>query len=144
MVVMPLVVAVLFMLLRISARNPIGQVVLHPLAGITTLIAVPGFWFYIVEITRPGPELHETFWGTYGVFFALEMSVAGAVLYLEKTVDLVGRSRLHSPLYHLGLRHGEPFRCAQLCFHCILTCFSLVGDPCGSGTRQCSVAQEVQ
>jgi hypothetical protein len=87
-VVMIVVGAFIFGLGRLLRRTPVGHFVLGPIAGFTALAAVPGCWFYMIEITRPGPELRQSFWPTCGAFFALEMTAAVVLVYLFRKRSL--------------------------------------------------------
>jgi hypothetical protein len=82
------VALLLFGFRRMLARTVVGQFMLDPLSGVTALIATPGCWFYIIEITRPRPEFHQSFWLTYGLTFALEMGLVGLSMYLVRGYSL--------------------------------------------------------
>jgi hypothetical protein len=60
-----------------------GNLHSHPASAITTLIAVPGCWLYIVRATCRGSE-PRTFWASYGYAFILEAAVASALVYLSR------------------------------------------------------------
>ena len=68
---------------RILIRANLRQHMLDSFAGFTALVAVPGCWFYMIEITRPG-SMRQTFWSTYGTLFVLEIVVSGVLLYLYR------------------------------------------------------------
>jgi hypothetical protein len=67
---------------RMLERTRIAQFILDPVAGITALLAVPGLWFYMIEITRPEPELRETFWSTYGILLPVEIGIGAILVFL--------------------------------------------------------------
>jgi hypothetical protein len=82
------VVALLILgLRRILIKASIRRSMLNPFEGFTALVAVPGCWFYMIEITRPG-NLRQTFWSTYGTVFVLEMIVSGVLLYFLRNRSL--------------------------------------------------------
>jgi hypothetical protein len=77
-----LVVAlVVYSLVLLLGRTSAGQLLLAPVSAITTLIAVPGCWLYIVHATWRGSE-PRTFWASYGYAFILEAAVASGLVYL--------------------------------------------------------------
>ena len=87
-VVMTVVGVFIFGLWRLLRRIRVGRFIRGPFAGFTALTAVPSCWFYMIEITRPGPELRQSFWPTCGAFFALEMTAAIVLVYLLRKRSL--------------------------------------------------------
>lgn len=80
--------AIVFGFWKMLAHTRIAGFVVDPLPGITALLAVPGCWLYLIEITRPGPQFQQGLWTSYGLFFAVEMCVAGILVCVVKSRGL--------------------------------------------------------
>jgi hypothetical protein len=79
-----LVVAlVVYSLVFLLGRTSAGELLFAPVSAITTPIAVPGCWLYIVHATWRGSE-PRTFWASYGYAFILEAAVASGLVYLSR------------------------------------------------------------
>jgi hypothetical protein len=84
-----LIALFVFALRRLFDKKQTGQFTLYSLSGVLSLVAFPLCLFYVLEATRPYPPLQQAFWTTYGVPFALELSLAGGLLYLVRKRPIV-------------------------------------------------------
>jgi len=73
---------VLVSLWRVSERFRLGEGVLHLLSGVTSLVAVPVCWLYVINATGVGSGGPQGFWNTYGTLSSSEVGIVVCVLYL--------------------------------------------------------------
>ena len=86
--IMALAALLVFVSLRVISGTRFGQFVLGPLGLFCGLMVVPGCWFMMVEFTRPGPALAQTFWSTYGILFFSEAGMISLLLFLARSWSL--------------------------------------------------------
>lgn len=90
----------------------LGENTLRLVSGISVFVAVPGFWLYVVHATWNRYD-SGTFWHTYALMSAVEVTSAGFILYVIRTRPIMW-SILIFVLYYLvwivemGRRSGIP------------------------------------
>jgi hypothetical protein len=77
------VALILYLLARAFEKTVIVDLTFVSVSGFAALAAVPGSWFYIVNMTRRVSD-PDTFWGTSEYAFLLETTVVGGFIYLMR------------------------------------------------------------